>query len=330
MILNYAQFFLSFRFGSMYFVEPSLYMGHDKLALDIEEIQVALARGRRSRKAHERLDFKLKPELETHESKEKRMKMVKLGHKGAYAEPGKNGRKNKLKRSGISAGFLPHLNMNVADMEEVVKKCGFRSINEGVFYKNSHPYWKLSVVPSCSFEISLSLDRFGRLIKIEERPVTWLHGTILNIGKSNDSGAVLKSIDARIQLQTQEQVKEKSDLFKFVFPNGHPGDDVIITNLDGQDQPKLTEVMSVRAREKVFHLRRIEDVKLYTNDIAEVVIYNSARYVCGDRGIIPDGLFNEVSLRFGVSSDHTKSEEVARTLVDTIKKASEGLLQHSN
>jgi hypothetical protein len=60
---------------------------------------------------------------------------------------------------------------------------------------------------------------------LTERPLTWVHGTILNFGLGSDSSDarvnnVGTGFDARILVQTRDSVDPESDLFKFVFPEG--------------------------------------------------------------------------------------------------------------
>ncbi len=69
------------------------------------------------------------------------------------------------------------------------------------------------------------LTPFQRVLKLTERPLTWVHGTILNVGTGPDpSDARVNNVgtgfDARIKVQTRDSVDPESDLFKFVFPKG--------------------------------------------------------------------------------------------------------------
>jgi hypothetical protein len=58
-----------------------------------------------------------------------------------------------------------------------------------------------------------------------ERPVSWVHGSILGFGPPSDP------LDVRITVQTKEAVDRNSDLFRSIFPNGLPsGKNILTTN----------------------------------------------------------------------------------------------------
>ena len=84
-----------------------------------------------------------------------------------------------------------------------------------------------------------------------ERPLTWVHGTIINIGPGSDP------FDARINVQTRDSVDQTSDLFKFVFPKGPPTADQTVFEFDSLGgQIRFSKVKFIKSNCKLkFNIR---------------------------------------------------------------------------
>ena len=308
----------------MYFVEPAFYLGQSQTTINIGEVQAALSKGRESRKKYERDDYKLKTPLRTESNdRSNNIPMVRLPGKGRLQENrAPMPTASKRKRKGLLAGFLPHLDTSVNEMKEMMRDCGFRDVEEGIVYKNEdrHPNWKISLLVSRSFEIHIFMNERGQLVKVVERPVNWMHSTIADVqdfstaGSSDSHGL---NFDLRILLQTQDVVQENSDLFRFAFPNGHPGEQPILY-LD-QGKPKLTRVLCERAKAVMGHVRRVDKTDVLTNGTVDAIVFRSRQYNFEKHEITYFGEFNELNLRFNVDNpSHRNSEALAKTVIDPV------------
>ena len=81
-----------------------------------------------------------------------------------------------------------------------------------------------------------ALFSIQRLLELSERPVSWVHGSILGFGQPTDP------LDVRVNVQTKEKIDLRSDLFKFIFPMGLPPNRNVIEMDPVATQIRLTLV----------------------------------------------------------------------------------------
>lgn len=209
--------------------------------------------------------------------------------------------KVKKIRSGVAAAFSPGLlkdntkdqtakTMLLSSYREVLKKLKFE---EGQTTKREiSPTWKVSVNPSASYEVQVNLDENLKVLKVSERPLNWIHGTILDGGKQDFNKNVLTNADIRILLSTQDVVKEESDLYQSVVPNGiapfrlHNGKPVIDDNNTSKNG----------AKNFVSLIRHVKTKEIYTNGEVDACILTGEVYFGDEMSITKP--FCELSLLF--------------------------------
>ena len=63
---------------------------------------------------------------------------------------------------------------------EALSQCGFKP---GLTYTRKPYAWKVSCNPSSCFQVSLCLSEDLEVLKVEERPLSWVHGSLLSGGE---------------------------------------------------------------------------------------------------------------------------------------------------
>ena len=77
---------------------------------------------------------------------------------------------------------------------------------------------------------------FQKITDLTERPVSWVHATLLGFEASSEP------LDARITVQTRGPIAECSDLFKFLFPGRPPSQSNPLVD-ESSHGVKFTEVL---------------------------------------------------------------------------------------
>lgn len=213
-----------------------------------------------------------------------------------------NYQRNRKSKRGIAAAFTPGLLKNNTSDEsarltllqhyhKIVKQCGFR---EGTCTNRTKPpYWRVSVNPSSSFEVQINFDRQMNILKVCERPLNWVHGTILDGGKQQFNGGLRTNPDVRILMSTEERVDQGSDLYRSCFPGNN------IPLLIKDDKPVLpTFVDGKHATKKNFvsMVRNVKSTELFTNGDCDACIVNGVLYFGKDLTMTRS--FCELSLYF--------------------------------
>lgn len=306
-------------------------MGPSKLSLDVGEIGLAIDKSKISRKQFNRAEFRLKPEMESDKGK-RAMEMTTLSPINEHSKKQTQPKNKKIKKgsSYLATGFWPNIDLDTRDIQEILRKCRFEPATECVIYKSwwREVAWKISLHVSRSYEVHLNLNNSGQLINVKERPVTWIHSTIMDVRDLDEFTETddKKHLDIRTQAQTQADVAPDSDLYKFVFPDGPPGDKAIL-DLEKPNRPVLTSAVSFRAKASSFHLRRIEGTRIFSDGVSEAVFYQSTRYdLDTSESFTPERTVNELSLRFSAVCDHRQADVVAKNITDTIRIVTEGIL----
>ena len=213
-----------------------------------------------------------------------------------------NYQRNRKSKRGIAAAFTPGLLKNNTNDEsarsnllkhyhDVVNQCGFR---EGTCTKRTAPpYWRVSLNPSSSFEVQINFDRDMNIIKVSERPLNWVHGTVLDGSKQQFNGSLRTKPDVRILMSTEEKVQLGSDLYRCCFPGGN------VPILIKDDKPILpTFVDGKHATKKNFvsMVRNVKSTELFTNGDCDACIVNGVLYFGKDLTMTRS--FCELSLYF--------------------------------
>ena len=210
--------------------------------------------------------------------------------------------RNRKTKRGIAAAFTPGLLKNNTGDEsarrillqhyhKVVQQCGFR--RGSCTSRKEPPYWRVSVNPSSSFEVQINFDREMNILKVCERPLNWVHGTILDGRSQQFNGSLRTNPDVRILMSTEEKVQQGKDLYRSVFPGG----EVPILIKDGK--PVLpTFVDGHRAKKKNFvsMVRNVENTELFTNGDCDACIVYGTLYFGKDLTMTRS--FCELSLYF--------------------------------
>ena len=197
----------------------------------------------------------------------------------------RNMAKNKRTKRGIAAAFTPGLlKSNTTDesarksalecYRQLVNQCGFRP---GQCTRRSPPpFWRVSVNPSTSYEAQINYDRDFNVIKVTERPLNWVHGTILDGRKQEFTGSLRSNPDVRLLMSTEEKIKQGSDLYRSVFPGGE--NPVLIRN----GKPSIPQfVLSGTQKMKknfVSMVRNVQHTELYTNGTCDACIVYGTIY----------------------------------------------------
>lgn len=218
--------------------------------------------------------------------------------------------KNKKKKRGIGAAFTPGLLKNntrdvsaretlLSSYHIVLKRCGFykgQSTN-----RELSPAWKVSLNPSASYEVQLNLDSDLNVVKVAERPLNWVHGTILDGRKQHFQRNLRTNPDIRLLFATQDLVKEGSDLYRRVLPGGAlpfqviDGKPVVNSN---DNNAAASSAKKRRGRNKNFisMIRHVQAMEMFTNGREDACIICGEIYF-GDQMTLSRP-FYEISLYF--------------------------------
>lgn len=211
--------------------------------------------------------------------------------------------RNRKSKRGIAAAFTPGLLKNNTNDESarlsllqhyynVIARCGFRKGT--CTNRTSPPYWRVSVNPSSSFEVQINFDRDMNILKVCERPLNWVHGTILDGGKQHFNGSLRSNPDVRILMSTEEKVQLGSDLYRSCFPGGN------VPLLVKEDKPVLPTFLdgkqATTKKNFVSMVRNVKSTELFTNGDCDACIVNGVLYFGKDLTMTRS--FCEMSLYF--------------------------------
>jgi hypothetical protein len=94
--------------------------------------------------------------------------------------------------------------------------------------ENQSKLFSIEFVPSPSYSVKLILDRSLGFLQIHERPLCWVHGTLLSGKQKKITGDPQRGIpesekefsDIRIKLTTRQPISKDSEFFKLLYPEG--------------------------------------------------------------------------------------------------------------
>jgi hypothetical protein len=136
-------------------------------------------------------------------------------------------------------GFVPRIDTDTAENHHLKVK------------------YKVDMIASNSFVVEAKLDSNLRLITIGEKPLQWVHCTLLR-------GSQVSRPDIRLKISTTSEVSESSDLFRFAFPNGTNEPPISVDPDSGIVQPSLNLPLNVR--ERVHFVRQIDRKQQFVID----------------------------------------------------------------
>ena len=193
--------------------------------------------------------------------------------------------KGKRTRSGIAAAFSPGLlKGNTKDTSAITKlQQGYRSVIEKFNFKRGQktsrtisPAWKASVNPSATFEVQVGMDENENVTTVTERPLNWVHATILDGRKQHFNENVRTNSDIRVLMSTKDIVKEGSDLHNCVVPEGKAPFYV----KDGK--PCINTINKTSEKENVKNfvslVRKVRKSEVYNNGEVDICILTGDVY----------------------------------------------------
>ncbi|CAE7280353.1 unnamed protein product [Symbiodinium natans] len=224
------------RFGTMYLIDVSTKLPETSATLSVDELEEAVVKNRRNRKTADRVA----PEPVALEERSKptgRPEMVFLKPtKGFATLPQKKGKREmrKRKQRGLGNTFCPGLLKDNQPSEAIQQQClswyckalldsGFELKDDA----DKHKQWTMAISASSSFEIDWRLDHSLRTVFINERPLCWVHATLVADragGKAEkpEKSDLLKAHDIRFKVETTEPIKTSSKWYDAVVSNTKP------------------------------------------------------------------------------------------------------------
>lgn len=207
-------------------------------------------------------------------------------------------------RSGIAAAFSPGLlKDNTKDLTpRTLLLESYRKVLKNFHFKlgrstkrETSPTWKASVNPSASYEVQVHLDEDLKVLKVSERPLNWVHGTLLDGSQQQFNGNVRTNADIRMVVSTQDVVKEGDDLYQSVAPGGQS----LFQLKDGKpvvDENKNNTSTQNGTKNFVSLIRNVKETEVYTDGNVDACIAIGDVY-SGDKMTITKP-FCELSLLF--------------------------------
>ncbi|XP_057311884.1 uncharacterized protein LOC130649592 [Hydractinia symbiolongicarpus] len=334
---------LTTRFGCFYLVNISSRLPDSQTSISIRELEAAVEKGRKSRKSWKRGEFK--PNFDSDGGKPNlpdsaRYQMRKLPPlRGRFSEKvGRKFAKQKNVRRGIAGVFTPGLlKENSRDDSarqqllvvygSVLQECGFV---EGSSRTRQPAQWKVTLSPSSSYEVQISCDEELKIVKVAERSLHWVHGTIITGDKQNFVGNVHTNPDIRMLVSSTDDVKEGSDLYRAVLSESR-GDEVLPIQLkDGK--PILSSKANEKTKKAVSVVRHVEIRKMFTCDSLDASIVYGKSYFGNklelDRPFCELTLyFNPEKLQKSLSNhlDHDLLESITREVFETSVKVQKSI-----
>lgn len=255
------------RFGTMYVNDVTSKLPETTSTWSIADLEEAVVKNRRNRKTAERTA----PEpafVKERSSEATRPDMVLLRPaKGSAGQPLKKGKKQmrKRKQCGLGNTFCPGLFKDNQPSDPIRVECWNRyheALVAAGFEKVDDPdkqrHWTLSISASSTFEIDWGLDESLQTIFINERPLCWVHATLVanRSGCKYQQSTLLDTHDLRIKVETAEAIKTGSKLYDAVVANTRP------IRING-GIPAVDSTASTWLRERLSFARRVDSRQRY-------------------------------------------------------------------
>ena len=151
------------------------------------------------------------------------------------------------------------------------------------------------MVPSTSYEVQVNLDHNLHPIAVEERNLSWVHGTIVQEKKPQFVGEVLQAPDIRLNITTADPLIPSSDLYQFAMSEENIAP---ISVRDGK--PVIARHLSNKQKSSVSMVRHIEHCELFTDGQVDASVVTGHIYTGKDLELSRPVC--EVSLYFNAKS----------------------------
>jgi hypothetical protein len=217
---------LNVRFGAFYLTHVDSALRDINMKMSIADLEDAISKNNTARKKYNRDVF----DADTVASQRKHVAMTTLLPSQAAINSGgpkKAKHKNRPNfRSSFHSGACP---LGEGQMVTALNCVGF---SEYALTGAMLPRYKVSFIASTSFVVELRLDSRLDLVDIAEKPLRWVHATVIHgqkeppmMGEHKDdrdakscaqSNAV--ACHMRINLETRESVPSSSGLFTLAYP----------------------------------------------------------------------------------------------------------------
>ena len=205
---------MTVHFGNFYVANVHSAIDGRLGSMSVGELETAIATNRRNRKSiEERMNW------DQDRIKEQATKKIVLRPVSVPVEfdnkkviPVRRARSRRIYSSFYPTITLQsHVTDRRTPVDELLINIGFQPRSVGPDYNETK--FKVAMVASSAFIVETRLDENLKLLSIREKPLSWVHGTLLR-------GSQKGHADIRIKLMTCAEVGNDSDLFRFVFPNG--------------------------------------------------------------------------------------------------------------
>ena len=269
----------------------------------VSDLEKAIHRDKKSRKDHSRAEYI------NQQNNNQEIKMIKLssGNQPLTTKISSNSVPNsKVKKNqSISSGFYPScINsyaFNEVDskrIDDILTKCNFKYITTD----NNHKF-KVTFSVSATFSMEVLLNANLQLDKICQKPLSWIHGTVLNnniydnniqsIAVSDSDNIFTSSHHVRFKLQTHEPVKSDSDMFKIAYPINETKPPIYV---DEKNDVIPSKDLIEQSLKRLVHIRHTECRIVYQNEFVVVNINNSFNYSYSNGKLLEKKHFSELSL----------------------------------
>lgn len=192
--------------------------------------------------------------------------------------------KKQNPRSGIAASFSPGLlkdNNKDHSAKETLAEA-FRKVLKNLNFKLGQsttrqisPPWKVSVNPNASYNVQVNLDEEMNVLKVAERPLHWVHGTIIDGRREQFNGNIRINPDVRLLVSTQDIVEKKSELYGFAVP--------VPLELNSDKLILHNKTIKNGGKDYVSLIRHVKMSEVYTNGKVDACIVSGDVYICDEK-----------------------------------------------
>uniref|UniRef100_A0A7S4Q0T0 RNA-dependent RNA polymerase n=1 Tax=Alexandrium monilatum TaxID=311494 RepID=A0A7S4Q0T0_9DINO len=264
------------RFGSFYLTDVSDKLPETSMTMSIGELQEAMSKHKRNRKTCFRAPTDCAPSEPLPRPGDASFQMTQIRpSKGlAGVEPQRGRRKHRrAKQPGIGSSFCPGLLPGNAPAEALRARCaaayaaalrraGFCQVQATVQKAGS---LAAGVYASQAFELEVRLDPELRVLAVSERPLCWVHATLVRsrcgLASEGARQQLLRTHDVRVKVETTDPVQPGSRLLEVALPGGRAP-----VGLRGQI-PVAAEHASPWLRDRLGYARRCDQAVAFERQL---------------------------------------------------------------
>ena len=165
-------------------------------------------------------------------------------------------------------------------MHDILAKTGFRAQST-----STEPSYNVVFIAATCFVFNLRLDANFELISLQEKPLSWVHATLVDNDGGNyaydEAGSLPSPLQhrahahIRMKIQTVEDVPASSDMYAIIF--GAPEQGVDIFHLSGEKRrppiilgrdgfPQIAPHLSYEATKRLSFVRQLKRVDVFKKD----------------------------------------------------------------